>query len=244
MPKDTVYQKNLLQVKAFQFDHTVARVFDDMVSRSVPIYHEVHGLLFDLLERRYKQGSDIYDLGCSTGTTLLAAERFLKKKKLKRGQLVGIDNSPAMLEQCQKKWKKAKLQKATTVLASLEDYKFPSKPGLVIMNYTLQFIPPKKRPALLRKVAQALPSKGMFILAEKIRSDDQLIEELITQLYYDFKKRRGYSELEIAQKREALEKVLLPTTPELQVKALKKAGFKHAEMVFRWYNFALYLGIK
>jgi tRNA (cmo5U34)-methyltransferase len=244
MPKDKIFNQPMTSIKAFQFDQSVAKVFDDMVSRSVPIYHEVHALLLDLLERRYLPGTDIYDLGCSTGTTLVAAHQFLKKKNIPSGTLWALDNSQAMLEQCEKKFTKHKLTNAKVMQADLLDLKFQSRPGLVIMNYTLQFIKPSSRLTLLKKITKALPKGGIFILAEKIRSDDPAIEKLITQLYYDFKKRRGYSELEIAQKREALEKVLLPTTPEKQLKQLKAAGLKNSEMLFRWYNFAVYVGIK
>lgn len=242
--KDRVFRAARSDVKAFQFNREVAEVFDDMVSRSVPIYHEVHGILMDLLERRYQDQTAIYDLGCSTGTTLLAVDKFLHKKKRSRGPLIGIDNSAPMLKLCRKKWREHGLKKAHARCESLESFEFDQPAGLVIMNYTLQFIPPKERARLLKKITKALVPGGVFMLAEKIQSTDPMVEELITQLYYDFKRRRGYSELEIAQKREALERVLIPLPPEKQIAALHRAGLKHVDMVFRWYNFAVYLGIK
>ena len=109
------------------------------------------------------------------------------------------------------------------------------------MNYTLQFIPKDSRPQVLSKIYDALQDDGYFILAEKIKSDENDINDLMIELYYDFKRRNGYSELEISQKREALENVLVPLTPKEQINNLKSAGFQKVEMLFRWYNFCCYL---
>ena len=115
---------------------------------------------------------------------------------------------------------------------------------LIIMNYTLQFISPEKRQDLLSKIFSSLKPGGTFILSEKINPEQECYFDLITDLYYDFKKRNGYSELEISQKREALENVMKPITPSVQIDLLKSSGFKNSEMIFRWYNFASYLCVK
>ena len=112
------------------------------------------------------------------------------------------------------------------------------------MNYTLQFLDPKKRLQVLKTIYDGLRKDGVFMLSEKIRVDEGHVQDLLTELYYDFKRRNGYSELEIAQKREALENVLRPITPEKQLAALRDAGFKKVDMIFRWYNFASYIGIR
>ena len=112
------------------------------------------------------------------------------------------------------------------------------------MNYTLQFLDPDKRQQVLVNIHNGLREGGVFMLSEKIRVDEEHIHKLLTELYYDFKRRGGYSELEIAQKREALENVLRPITPEQQLEALRDAGFTKVDMIFRWYNFASYIGIR
>jgi tRNA (cmo5U34)-methyltransferase len=119
-----------------------------------------------------------------------------------------------------------------------------SNAEIVILNYTLQFLKVEKRGELLEKIYRSLPKGGCLLLSEKIKSPSSLMENCITDLYYDFKRRNGYSELEIAQKREALENVLCPLSPKEQVSLLEKIGFSECEMLFRWYNFASYLAVK
>jgi tRNA (cmo5U34)-methyltransferase len=112
------------------------------------------------------------------------------------------------------------------------------------MNYTLQFIDPALRFDLMKKIYDSLRPGGLFIFSEKIASSQSRVQETITDLYYDFKRRNGYSELEISQKREALENVLIPYTASEQLELMRKAGFNQSEMIFRWYNFACFIGMK
>ena len=242
MKKDQVFAKEIDSIKSFEFNHDVAEVFDDMVSRSVPFYDEIHKIILDLIDRNYNGGA-IYDLGCSTGTTISIIDKHFKRKVISTPDYIGIDNSSAMLEKCLEKIQKNKIQNVDLQCLDISDVPF-RKSGVVVMNYTLQFIKPTKRPDLLKKVYKSLDKGGMFILSEKIKSSGHTINDLLIELYYDFKRRNGYSELEISQKREALENVLIPLTPEKQIEQLRKAGFKKVEMIFRWYNFACYLGVK
>jgi tRNA (cmo5U34)-methyltransferase len=161
----------------------------------------------------------------------------------KNFKLVGIDNSPSMLSICEKKLLENGVKNYELKLSGLENIEFETS-GFNIMNYTLQFINPLNRLELLQKIYKSLRPEGVFILSEKIKVENKEIDDLFTDLYYDFKRRNGYSELEISQKREALEKVLNPLTPNSQIELLKMAGFKKVETLFRWYNFASYIGIK
>ncbi|OUR96636.1 carboxy-S-adenosyl-L-methionine synthase CmoA [Halobacteriovorax marinus] len=242
MNKDKFFAQEMKSIKSFEFNHDVAEVFDDMVSRSVPFYDEIHRIILDLVDRNYN-GGVIYDLGCSTGTTISILDKHFKKRNLKTPDYIGIDDSGPMLEKFNQKIKKGKIQTAQALCQDINDVKF-RKSGMVIMNYTLQFIKPNKRLDLLKKVYKSLDKGGMFILSEKIKCSGHTVNDLLIELYYDFKRRNGYSELEISQKREALENVLIPITPEKQIALLKEAGFKKVEMIFRWYNFACYLGVK
>jgi tRNA (cmo5U34)-methyltransferase len=237
--RDTYFSEPMKEIKPFVFDEGVAEVFDDMVSRSVPFYHEIHRIIKDLLNYYFKDGDSIYDFGCSTGTTIELMSKHLWDKD---ARFVGVDNSAAMIAKAKAKlshlWHPYEL--VTDDIEAVDLF----QAGVVVMNYTLQFIPKERRPALLKKIYSGLRPGGIFIFTEKIDSEDSEIHELLTTLYYDFKKRQGYSELEIAQKREALERVLVPHTPESQLALLKEAGFKKNAMIFRWYNFACFIGIK
>lgn len=231
------------KIKGFEFNEEVASCFDDMVSRSVPFYDEIHRIIIDLLDRTKALQGTIYDLGCSTGSTLTLIHRHLEQQKKRTPPMVGIDNSPAMLEKARDKFKENGVMNVDLRCQNIQDVKFEN-PSMVIMNYTLQFIPVPDRVRVLGEVHQSLMDEGIFVMAEKIKSPTMSVDELLTDLYYDFKRRNGYSELEISQKREALENVLVPLTSKRQMNMLKEAGFKRVEMIFRWYNFACYLGIK
>ncbi len=242
MRKDTVFRAKLKRVPKFEFNQKVAEVFDDMVSRSVPFYHEIHRLLIDILNYRLKDEDRVYDLGCSTGSTLALVHAFAVQKGIKNVKLIGIDSSPSMVQKASEKLRGLNVP-AQLICNKAEEEEF-EKCGVIIMNYTLQFIPAKERKALIKKAYKALRPGGILILSEKIKSSTPAIPSLITDTYYDFKRRNGYSELEISQKREALENVLVPWTPEKQAELLKSAGFNKSEMLFRWYNFASFVGVK
>lgn len=241
--RDEVFKNQLSKISDFEFNEAVASVFDDMVERSIPNYQEIHKIIADMCRRAYKSGK-IYDLGCSTGTTLRIIGEVFRKMDKALPPMEGIDLSAPMLEKAKLKIKSHGLQDHIKFTqAGLEDIEL-SESGMVIMNYTLQFLPLENRPALLKKVYDSLKPGGLFIMAEKINCHDDSVNDLIVDLYYDFKRRNGYSEMEISQKREALENVMRPITPTEQIDMLKSAGFDKCEMVFRWYNFCCYLGVK
>lgn len=237
--KDKYFADPMQDIQPFVFDHGVAEVFDDMVSRSVPFYHEIHQIIKDLANYYFKENDSIFDLGCSTGTTINLLSKHLWGK---RARFVGVDNSEAMIVKATEKL--AGLWHPYQLLVDNIENVTMENAGIIVMNYTLQFIAKETRPNLLKKIHDDLRPGGLFVLTEKIDAKDEDIQQLLTSLYYDFKRRQGYSELEISQKREALEKVLIPHTPEAQLELLKDAGFNKTSMIFRWYNFACFIGIK
>lgn len=238
---DKVFADKRDRITPFEFDQNVANAFDDMVSRSVPFYKEVHQLILDMCDRFYQSGN-IYDLGCSTATTICLISESLKNKS-RSAKYIGVDNSAPMLEKAKEKLQKHGVESCELIEGNIEDVKIENA-DVVILNYTLQFLPLSEREKVLRNIYEGLNPGGIIILSEKLKSSKPHFEELITDLYYDFKRRNGYSELEISQKREALENVLIPLSPKQQIEMLRSAGFEKCDMLFRWYNFASYLGIK
>ena len=241
--KDQVFNRPIQNIKGFEFNAEVAACFDDMVSRSVPFYDEIHRIILDLIDRTDATKSKIYDLGCSTATTFSLIDRHLKNKNKTIPKMIGVDNSGPMLEKAAAKIHANNMKTVELQCADIEDVELEN-PSMVIMNYTLQFIPVERRINILKKIYNSLEDEGIFVLSEKLKSPTRSVDNLLTDLYYDFKRRNGYSELEISQKREALENVLVPLAPKRQINMLREAGFKRVEMIFRWYNFACYLGIK
>lgn len=241
MKQDDIYSKPLEVVKDFVFDKTVAEVFDDMINRSVPFYQEAQ-LSTALLVKRYaSSNTKVYDLGCSTGTTLLELSNCLSDKSI---TLVGVDSSAAMLKQCKEKLQKYAPDKHIELQqAKLEDIEISSA-SVVILNWTLQFIPPENRSSVLKRIYNNLLHSGILLLSEKVKHDNKYSEKLFTDMYLDFKRNNSYSELEIAQKREALEQILIPLSISENIELLKQAGFSVVEVYLKFFNFACFLGVK
>ncbi|MGB0454843.1 MAG: carboxy-S-adenosyl-L-methionine synthase CmoA [Bacteriovoracaceae bacterium] len=246
--KDQIYQNQLTHIPKFEFNQAVANVFDDMVQRSIPFYDQIHRIIIDLVQRfKYKDQDEliIYDLGCSTATTIeiLLQALCLSEASPKQVKIIGVDQSKPMIEKATQKLKAYSSNNYELHCQDLNEIDFQTA-DMVIMNYTLQFISVGKRVDLLTKIFRALKPGGLFLLSEKIKTDNPFFEELFIELYYDFKRGNGYNELEISQKREALENVLVPLTPAQQLEFMSQAGLQNVEMLFRWYNFASFLGIK
>ncbi|WP_096259988.1 carboxy-S-adenosyl-L-methionine synthase CmoA [Lebetimonas natsushimae] len=234
--KDKVFTKPI--EKQFEFDEEVASVFDDMLSRSVPFYKENLNLQINILKNFLDENDKIVDLGSSTGTFLIE----LAKKTDKKLDLIGIDNSPAMIKRAKNKAKAFGVD-IKFVEEDFLNYDF-SDSKAVIANYTIQFIRPLKREKLIKKIYDSLMNEGIFFMSEKLITNHKKLNKIMIDEYYKFKKKMGYSEYEIARKREALENVLIPYTMEENMEMLKNAGFKEAEVIFRWNNFATFIAFK
>ncbi len=239
---DTLFKHKLSKVPKFLFDRDVADVFDNMIIRSIPVYREVHEILGDIARRYFPFEGVVYDLGCSTGETMMYLIREFKNSN-KKAVVIGVDKSESMLDKCREKFQARSMPCPTLIKQALDTIEL-QQCDLVIINYTLQFLNPSSRQDLLRKVQSKLRCGGLLFLSEKIKGRDKNVHKMITDLYGDFKRKNGYSELEIAQKKEALENVLIPLSPEEQINMMIKAGFQSCELIFRKYNFATYIGCK
>jgi len=229
MKKDKVFSKKI--EKKFEFDEAVASVFDDMLSRSVPFYDEVRKLVIALILAEQEEGKKVLDLGSSTAKFLLDLHSKMDTKM----QLKGLDNSQAMLNRAEQKCQ-AFGANITLELADMLTYDYHQE-DIIVANYTLQFIRPMQRVELMKKIYHGLNENGIFIFSEKVVFEDKKLDKELIDIYYDYKKEQGYSEYEIAQKREALENVLIPFTIEENIQMCKDAGFKSVNTVFQWANF-------
>ncbi|MCG7199022.1 carboxy-S-adenosyl-L-methionine synthase CmoA [Marinobacter pelagius] len=225
----------------FRFDASVARVFPDMIRRSVPGYTTIIPMIEVITEQYAQPGSNCYDLGCSLGASTLAMRHGVGDKDC---QLFGVDNSAAMIERCEH-------------YIALDDSPLPvtlrcedildtelSNASVTTLNFTLQFVPPEKREELLGRIAAATRPGGVLILSEKIRFESQQEQEIQTRLHHEFKRANGYSDLEISQKRTAIEQVLIPETLAEHRERLLAAGFDRVLLWYQCFNFVSMLAIK
>jgi len=232
--KDKIFNKPI--TKQFEFDEEVASVFDDMLNRSVPFYKENLKLQIDILKNFLQKDDLVIDLGSSTGTFLI---ELTKKVDIKA---IGLDNSPAMIKRAKNK-AKAFGSSAEFIETDFLEYDL-SNAKAIVANYTIQFVRPLKREKLIKKIYNSLKKDGIFLMSEKLITENKKLNKIMIDIYYDYKKEMGYSEFEIAQKREALENVLIPYTMNENIEMLKNAGFKAIEIIFRWNNFASFIAFK
>lgn len=237
--KDQLFEDKLWP-KPFAFNEDVVRVFDDMVSRSVPLYKEVVACAVQWTKSYYQPGTKIIDVGCSTGTFLELLGRFLKHP----ATLVGIDNSQPMLDKAKQKLSPLEvMHKIELICESAENSSFDHS-SVVVMNYTLQFLPVHQRQQVLNAVYQGLVPGGLLFLSEKVRSPYPQFQETMTHHYEAFKARNGYAKNEIERKKEALENVLIPLTQMQQLTMLNNSGFVAVDSLLKFHNFTSFIAIK
>jgi tRNA (cmo5U34)-methyltransferase len=240
-PRDKIFALPHDQVSAFTFDENVARVFPDMINRSVPGYATVISVIGVIADHYAQADSQIYDLGCSLGAVTMAMARHVQARGI---GFIAVDNSEAMIDRCSKYFAESGLDnQVEPVCARLQDIEIRDA-SVVVMNFTLQFIPPEERAEILGRIYEGLRPGGVLVLSEKISHPDVRIEADMVSLHHDFKRLNGYSDLEISQKRQALENVLIPETLETHEQRLRQAGFRYIENWFQCLNFASLLAVK
>ena len=232
---DKVFKDEITKVSDFKFGTTVVNVFDDMVSRSVPYYNEMQRMLAEIAADHVKEGTFVYDLGCSTGTTLIGLDQLIPSDI----RFIGIDESQEMLDKCDVKLKEAGFVRPYDLVAGDLHQQLPITNGsVVILCLTLQFVRPLYRERLLKNIYDGLNPGGVLLLVEKVLAESSIFNRDFIKYYYNYKRRNHYSELEISQKREALENVLIPYKLSENMLLLKEAGFAECEIFFKWYNFS------
>lgn len=238
--KDRLYQVDTVP-EDFDFNERVVEVFDDMLDRSIPFYQHVIKETARLLSAHLEPGDAVCDLGCATGTALLSFVRELGDRNL---LFFGIDSSPAMLAKARLKAEfYAQDNEIDFEQADITKIERPDT-GAFILNYTLQFIRPVQRARLITRLYDNLRPGGLLILSEKTILEDKRLNRIFIDIYHDFKKEQGYSDLEIARKREALENILVPFSLEENKEIIHQAGFSPVTTFFQWFNFSSIIAVK
>lgn len=241
MSKDEVFKDEIEKASDFKFSANVARVFDDMVNRSVPFYGEIQRMMAELTAEHAKEEADVYDLGCSTGTTMIGMDTMVKQGI----RFIGVDDSPEMLDKCKSKLLEIGFSRDYELrCADLNEGVKITNASVVVLCLTLQFVRPIYRERLLKNIYDGINRGGALILVEKILAEESQFNREFINYYYNYKRRNHYSEMEISQKREALENVLIPYKLSENITLLRDTGFAHCEVFFKWYNFAGLIAVK
>jgi tRNA (cmo5U34)-methyltransferase len=239
--RDTLYADTVTEPGLFAFDDRVARVFPDMIRRSVPGYTTVVAMT-GLIAARYAQADTVlFDLGCSLGASTLS----MRQHTLPPGsRIVGVDNSEAMLAQCRRIIDTDSHETPVDLVCADLAQVAVKNASVVVLNWTLQFVPLAQRSAVVAGIFDGLRPGGVLVLSEKVTFEDPHLDALNIDLHHQFKRANGYSELEIANKRSALENVLVPETLASHRSRLADAGFESCDVWFQCFNFASLVAIK
>ncbi|MFK7857885.1 MAG: carboxy-S-adenosyl-L-methionine synthase CmoA [Granulosicoccus sp.] len=250
--KDSLFANPLGDIERFKFNQAVVDVFPDMLRRSVPGYESIITQSALLASRYVQPDTHIYDLGSSLGATAISMRDAMTNcnpSQTHGCEIHAIDNSSAMVEASRQLVENSSSSAANTGIpvfvheADLETHPLENA-SVVAMNFTLQFVDVLARETLMQKIADALKPGGVFILSEKVAFSEPVLNELHIEMYHAFKSANGYSDLEISQKRTALENVLIPDTLTTHHERLTNAGFSHVSVWFQCFNFASLIAIK
>jgi tRNA (cmo5U34)-methyltransferase len=239
--RDNLFAQPLGKVPKFVFDRSVVDIFPDMIQRSVPGYQTIINHTGELADRFVQNNSHCYDLGCSLGASTLAIRERIEARN---ATIFAVDNSQAMLDKLeailQSQPAKTKTKLVKNDICDIEI----TNASLVVLNFTLQFVPLDRRSELISSIYKGLNPNGCLIISEKLHFEPQSLNQLLTELHHQFKRDQGYSDLEISQKRDAIDKVLMPETLIMHIQRLKDCGFKSASPWFQCYNFGSLIAIK
>jgi tRNA (cmo5U34)-methyltransferase len=238
---DVLYASSQPYIVDFVFDDAVAEVFPDMIRRSVPGYETIISLIAVIAEKYCKSGVTIYDLGCSLGAVTLAIHSRLEHRDV---QYIAVDDSASMIDKCKNNLSHhIPVSRYQCLQADIREVVI-KQAGIVVMNFTLQFLPQSDRDAVIRRIYAGLNQGGVLILCEKVLAVDKKQDDRFIELHQQFKVANGYSELEISQKRTALEKVMKLDDADTHMKRLERSGFSDITQWFQCLNFAGWLAIK
>jgi tRNA (cmo5U34)-methyltransferase len=241
MAKDSLYQSMPTPVPPFEFDDQVAGVFDDMIHRSVPFYSEIIERQTQWVERFYQPGTVLYDLGCSNGNLVI---RLACRAGAQPYKIVAVDSSAPMLAAFRRRLAACPLGKHISLQCEDIRRTVIENASVVVLNFTLQFLPPQDRDVLMTRIHNGLARGGILLCCEKITHFNEDMADLQRSFHHAFKRENGYSDLEISRKREALEKVLIPESLESHLQRLQRAGFTAMDVWLKWFNFAALIAVK
>jgi len=244
MSEDTIYKTNQ-GAEPFRFNDEVARVFPDMLRRSIPGYAASIEAVGSLAARYVRAGTNCYDLGCSLGAATIAMLQGINEPGCR---IVAVDAAPAMIERCRQivandAGMAGSMTDVDFVLGDIRETEFVNA-SMVVLNYTLQFVDLHDRNALLRRVCEGMNEGGILVLSEKVVDENPHMEQLLVDLHHEHKRRNHYSALEISRKRAALENVLVPETVSAHRARLRSAGFAHTAVWLRYFNFVSIIALR
>ena len=237
--QDTIYEAGNLSGLPFSFNQEVTEVFEDMIDRSVPGYKTSLNIIRYLSKKYYQENTNCYDIGCSLGASSAAILDGANSPKV-----IAVDNSEAMISECRRRFESQIDSKFIEFKAEdIMETKLENASAVVI-NYVIQFLDILQRDELIKRIHNSLVPGGILILSEKIHFTNQLETNRFYKTHHKFKSMNGYSDMEIAGKRDSLEGVLITETEKDHIKRAIDCGFARYEKILSNLNFRTFIFFK
>jgi len=221
----------------WKFNGSMVEHFEEHVSKSVPLYQEGHELISKLSDYFVKDDSVCYELGSSAGTL---TNKLAKRHEFRNAKFIGLEIEEDMVRKANELYQGKNL---SFICDDMNTATF-EKADLIVSYYTIQFIHPKLRQQLIDKIYESLHWGGAFIMYEKVRANDARFQDIISNLYMEYKLDQGYNAEEVVSKAKSLKGVLEPFSTQGNIDMLKRAGFVDILSVQKYMNFEGFLAIK
>lgn len=223
------------------FDSKVVPIFNEHVRQHVPFYDEIHRMIAEMSHWFVTNGTNVYDIGTSTGYLI---NNLLEEHKGKKDIVYrGIDESFEMMMKAGLNFKGY-----DNVLVYAGDIANENatilNASLVVSMLTIQFIDILNRQKVVDKIYNGLNKGGAFIFVEKVIGNNANFNDIFVEMYHEMKLRNGITEKQVMDKARSIRGVLKPLTIDENIDLMKNAGFKNIDTFFKWGNFAGFIAIK
>lgn len=210
--------------------------FDNHISNSIRGYNNLWEDIVKISKYFVENDTNVYDLGCSSGKLIKALHEY-NKENAPTASYYGID-----LEQNFVKDFNTKDARVNLVCGDISNYSY-NRTSFATSIFTLQFTPLESRYEIVKRIYESMNPGAGFIVAEKTISEDAKIQDMMTSLYYEYK-RNHFSGDEILDKEKKLRYMMKPQTDEYLITMLSETGFTRQQKIWQSYNFTAYLAIK
>lgn len=224
----------------FEFDDEVAAIFQDMATRSIPMYEEVHRLHCSLLHEALEEATLVVDVGSSTGHLFGAIEHELGFTLSEAGiEGLAIDSSPHMMGELRTRF--PTVVGACRDITEAVDLKRPA--DIIFCLYTLQFIPPERKALAFDWIVRNLKLGGYLVLGQKESVPGVWADMAFTEEYHQFRRDNGYTQAEIDAKTSALAGSMWPISIA-QIQSELAARGVVTYPTSRWLQFSTLIGVR
>jgi tRNA (cmo5U34)-methyltransferase len=222
--------------KVKQHFESEAQAFDAIIRRLIPYYEQMVDALVVALPFQSSQAIRVIDLGCGTGTIAKQIH-----DRYPQAQITCIDIAPKMLQMAQAKLGEGQRYQ----LANFEDYEFDAVYDVAVSSLALHhLVTDADKIKFYQKIFAHLSPGGVFYNADVILGASDHLQERYMEKWREYMQQQvAIAEIEqkwIPQYYDEDHPAKLMS----QLDWLHNIGFREADVIWKYFNFAVYGGRK